>query len=81
MKEYPQWQDFDIDEVMYGIGAPFVGIGVYTFDRKFSWPDASGTRKEEYESWVKHITEQGYTIPKGYENAYFDLPLDPQATV
>lgn len=76
MQEYPQWQDFDIDKVIYGVGAPFVGIGVYTLDKKFSWPDASCTLKSEYDSWVKHITEQGYSIPKGYENAFVDRHLE-----
>lgn len=77
MKEYPQWQDFESNDIMYGVGAPLVGIGVYTLDKKFSWPDREGTLKREYEAWVKHLSEQGYSIPKGYENAFVDTPPSP----
>jgi len=73
VKKYPSWQDFKSDDIMYGVGAPFVGIGVYTFDRKFSWPDRQGTRKDEYEGWVNWLEAQGYEIPKEYENAYVEF--------
>lgn len=72
MKKYPSYSDFRSDEIMYGIGAPYVGIGIYTYDKKFSWPDSQGTMKDEYDSWVKWLTEQGYEIPKEYENAYYE---------
>lgn len=70
VKKYPLWTDFDVDSIIYGIRAPFVGIGVYTYDKKFSWPDSQGTTKQEYDSWVKHITEQGYEVPEEYKDAY-----------
>lgn len=70
MKKYPDFLDFETDEIMYGIGAPYVGIGVYTLDKKFSWPDRECTLKDEYEAWVKWITDQGYEVPEEYKNAY-----------
>lgn len=70
MKKYPEWTDFQIDETCYGLGAPFVGIGIYTVDKKFSWPDRDGTTKKEYDSWVSHLLANGYDIPDGYINAY-----------
>lgn len=72
MKKYPDYSDFPIEQIIYGLGAPFVGIGVYTLDRKFSWPDREGTTKEECDAWVKHLEENGYFIPKEYFNAYFE---------
>lgn len=71
MKEYPHWTEFNEEQIMYGLGAPFVGIGVYTLDRKFSWPDREGTSKKEYESWAKHLKDNGYEIPNDYKDAYF----------
>ncbi len=68
--EYPDWTEFNIEFVVYGVGAPFVGIGVYTYDKKYSWPDPEGTTKEEYQNWLNHITKQGYLIPEKYLNAY-----------
>lgn len=70
MKKYPSWTDFPTDDIMYGIGAPLVGIGIYTFDKKFSWPDREGTTKKEYERWVKHLESQGYEIPADYQDAH-----------
>jgi hypothetical protein len=70
MKKYPHYSEFDVDKIIYGVGAPCVGIGVYTLDKKFSWPDLECTTKEEYQSWVKWLAEQGYAVPKEYENAY-----------
>lgn len=75
MKEYPNYTDFDIDDVIYGVSAPFVGIGVYTTDRKFSWPDLEGTTRKEYDSWVKHLNEHGYSVPEKYLNAFVELQI------
>lgn len=69
-KPYPKWTDFPIDDVMYGLGAPFVGIGIYTWGKKFSWPDPEGTTKEEYDNWVKHLESEGYDVPEEYRDAY-----------
>lgn len=71
LKKYPAYSDFHIDEIMYGLGAPFVGIGIYTLDKKFSWPDRDGTTKAEYDSWVRHLTENGYEVPENYRDAYW----------
>lgn len=70
VKRYPRWTDFSIDVVCYGIGAPFVGIGVYTINKEFSWPDREGTMKKEYDRWVSHLKECGYEIPEEYVDAY-----------
>jgi hypothetical protein len=70
MKKYPDWTEFPIEETGYGLGAPFVGIGVYTLAGKFSWPDPEGTMKKEYEAWVKHLADNGYEVPEGYLDAY-----------
>lgn len=67
---YPDWEDFNIEFLCYGLGAPFVGIGVYTLDKKYSWPDREGTSKKEYERWVKHLNDNGYAVPTNYFNAY-----------
>jgi hypothetical protein len=68
---YPSWTDFHIDKVCYGLGAPFVGIGIYTLDKKFSWPDREGTKKDEYNNWAEHLKSSGYEVPEEYINAYF----------
>ena len=73
---YPSYAEFDVDNIMYGLGAPYVGIGVYTLDKKFSWPDRECTTKEEYDSWVKWLTDQGYAIPEKYKDAYFQPPTE-----
>jgi hypothetical protein len=65
-KTYPSWEDFPISEISYGLGAPFVGIGVFTTDRKFSWPDPESTTDSEFESWVKHLEDNGYKVPDKY---------------
>jgi len=64
--KYPNWTDFDINEICYGISAPIVGIGVYTLDRKFSWPDMEGVTDVEYQNWVNHLKQNGYEIPSEY---------------
>lgn len=76
MRKYPDWTDFDIQKIHYGVGAPFVGIGIYTQDLEFSWPDREGTMKREYEAWVKHLTAHDYEIPEKYLNAYVEEKLD-----
>ena len=68
--KYPHWTDFDIDDVFYGVGAPLVGIGIYTANRKFSWPDSEGTTKREYELWAKHLKQNGYDVPEEYINHF-----------
>lgn len=70
MKKYPDWTDFEQDQVIYGVSAPFVGIGVYTLDRKYSWPDRECTTKKEYEAWAWHLQNEGYEIPEKYKEAY-----------
>ena len=67
---YPDWSDFQIGETCYGVGAPIVGCGVYTIDRKFSWPDRECTSKKEYIAWEQHLTENSYEIPEKYKDAY-----------
>ena len=69
-KKYPHWTDFKAEETIYGVSAPFVGIGVYTLDRKYSWPDRDGTTKDEYDNWVRHLNENGYEVPEECFNAY-----------
>jgi hypothetical protein len=70
MKKYPDYSEFNPDEIIYGCHAPYVGMGVYTFDRKFSWPDKECTIKDEYDAWVKWLTDQGYEVPEEYKDAY-----------
>ena len=70
MKQYPSYESFDINDIVYGLNAPHVGIGVYTKDRKFSWPDRECTTKAEYDKWVKHIESEGYEVPEAYKNAF-----------
>ena len=69
-KQYPEWTDFDVDSIMYGLGAPFVGMGVYTLDKKFSWPDPECTSENEYRGWESHLLKQGYEIPERYKDAF-----------
>ncbi|HEY9705654.1 MAG TPA: hypothetical protein V6C58_24660 [Allocoleopsis sp.] len=76
-KPYPEYDDFPIDEIMYGVHAPFVGIGVYTLDRKFSWPDPECTTRKEFLSWKAHIESQGYVVPSKYVESDF---YDPNPT-
>lgn len=71
MKKYPDWTDFPIESIFYGVGAPFVGIGIYTRDLRFSWPDREGTSKKEYFNWVEHLKKYGYRVPRKYKNAYY----------
>lgn len=80
MKKYPSYSDFSADEIMYGIGAPYVGIGIYTLDKKFSWPDPQGTMKNEYEAWIKWLSDQGYEVPTEYVNAYYDYKTETPPT-
>ncbi|MEN0060312.1 MAG: hypothetical protein AAGB31_15845, partial [Bdellovibrio sp.] len=68
--KYPDWEDLPVEQIMYGLGAPLVGIGVYTLDKKLSWPDPEGTTKEEYDRWAERIAELGYEVPEKYLNAY-----------
>lgn len=70
MKKYPHYTDFPIDEIMYGLGAPFVGIGIYTLDKKFSWPDREVTRESEYLAWENNLNKNGYDIPIEYKDAF-----------
>lgn len=70
MKPYPLWTDFPIDQIIYGVCAPYVGCGLYTCDKKFSWPDRECTTKSEYEKWVNHLKENGFEVPHSYKDAY-----------
>lgn len=70
MNEYPDWTDFDIDSLVYGTGAPLVGIGVYTYDKKYSWPDPEGTTEVEYKAWEGKLKELGYSVPSKYKDAF-----------
>jgi len=67
---YPSWRDFDIDQITYGLGAPVVGIGIYTLDKKFSWPDRECTFQTEYLNWKQWLEDQGYEMPFEYRNAF-----------
>jgi len=71
---YPEWTDFNIDDIVYGVGAPLVGIGVYTFDKKFSWPDPQGTTEKEYRRWEAKLKELGYEVPENYKDAFVKDP-------
>lgn len=74
LKKYPlPYKDFSIEDIIYGTNAPFVGIGVFTVDRKYSWPDREGTTKQEYEEWITHLTENGYEVPEEYKNAHVNF--------
>lgn len=72
-RPYPKWGDFPVEKIMYGLGAPYVGIGIYTMDGEFSWPDREGTMKREYDAWVAHLKAHDYDIPEEYLDA--TLPI------
>lgn len=74
MKPYPKYTDFKIDDIIYGCHAPLVGMGVYTLDRKFSWPDLECTIYEEYKRWEEHLLNCGYEIPEEYKDAHVGRP-------
>jgi hypothetical protein len=73
MNKYPKYTDFPIENIIYGVGAPRVGCGIYTIDRKFSWPDRECTMKDEYFRWKEHLEDTGYDIPEEYLNAYVEF--------
>lgn len=64
-KKYPDWADFDADKIGYGLARG--GIGVYTYDGKYFWPDEEGTMPEEWQAWFKRLESQGYEIPERYK--------------
>lgn len=70
MSKYPHWTDFDVEQIAYGVGAPLVGIGIYTIDKLYSWPDPEGTTEKEYRAWEAKLIELGYDIPEKYKNAF-----------
>lgn len=76
MKKYPDWTDFNVEDVVYGVGAPLVGIGVYTIDKLYSWPDPQCTTEKEYRAWESKLIELGYEIPEKYKDAF----VKPTAT-
>lgn len=65
---YPHYSDFPVDSIGYGLAGG--GIGVYTLDGRFRWPDKESTSREEYEYWFRKLAEQGYEVPKEYQEAY-----------
>lgn len=79
MKLYPKYTDFKIEDICYGVGAPRVGCGTYTIDRKFSWPDRECTMKDEYMRWKWHLEDSGYEVPEEYLNAYVEYSPDETA--
>lgn len=70
MKKYPLYSDFPVDDIMYGVCAPYVGCGIYHLHKDFQWPDRECTTKKEYDRWVEHLKTNGYEIPKEYMNAH-----------
>ena len=70
--KYTNWTDFDIEEIGYGLGAPLVGCGTYTSNKKYSWPDRQCTMKKEYDRWVQHLHDNGFEVPEEYLNAYVE---------
>lgn len=68
-RPYPRWTDFPIEQIHYGT-APLIGIGVYTRNLEFSWPDREGTMKREYDAWVAHLKAHDYEVPDEYVDAY-----------
>jgi hypothetical protein len=65
-KQYPEWTDFPVEQTLYGVHAPFCGIGIYTLNRKFSWPDMEGCSEQELKDWRDWLEVQGYEVPKKY---------------
>lgn len=69
-KKYPHWSDYHIEEIIYGFN-PLCGIGIYTMDGQFAWPDRHSTTENEYKSWVEHLKTTGYRLPVRYRNAFY----------
>jgi hypothetical protein len=64
LKKYPNYSDFSIDEIGYGLAHG--SIGVYTYDGKYFWPDLDGVMPDELEKWREKIKSQGFEVPEKY---------------
>ena len=70
LKKYPSIADYNWNELQWGLTE--FGIGVYTHDSKFFWPDLTDYSKAEYEKWTTWLITKGYAIPEEYKLS-FDL--------
>ncbi len=64
LKKYPSWAEFDSNSIGYGFAAG--GIGVYTYDRKYFWPDPECSTEGELDAFREKLTKAGYEIPNQY---------------
>lgn len=69
-KPYPKWTDFSIEDVIFGVSAPYCGYGLYTLDGKFSWPSMDGVSEKELDNWKTWIRSKGYRVPRQYSKKY-----------
>lgn len=70
-KKYPKFTDFRRSQIFYGVTE--FGVGIYTSDEKFFWPER-GISKRDYEKWAAKLEADGYEFPENYRNYY--LPPD-----
>lgn len=68
LKKHPQLTDYCSYQLQYGFTE--YGIGLYTTDLKFFWPELTGMSEREYNSWTTRLEELGYDIPEGYKDCY-----------
>lgn len=68
MKKYPSMHDYGHSQLIWGWTE--FGIGVYTCDLNFFWPDPTGYTRAEYDRWVAWIHKNGYEVPEAYRNCY-----------